>query len=144
MVRSVAKRDAAYRDSICRDPGYALVIALFVLAAMMAAGAMIAGSLTYRMALLREETRGLQLTALADAALAQALAELSLDANYPGSQGPRPFADGTIATVAYGIGAQRVAVEVRATYQGGGRAARAEVNLLPLEVLHWEPMPFQP
>ncbi len=127
-----------------RESGHALLVTLFVVAAMMAAGAMIAGSLAYRMALLRDETRGLQLSALTDAALAQTLAELSQNANYGGTEGPRPFADGTIATDVYGIGAQRVAVEVRATYHGAGRGARAEVHLLPLEVLLWEPTAFRP
>ncbi len=137
-------RYAGRRYAGRRRQGYVLLMALFVLAVTLSAMAVIAGSLGYRMWLLRQEARSLQLTALTDAAVAKALAELSRDANYGGTEEAEPFGDGTIAIVARRVATLRAVVEVRATYGGGGRAARAEVDLDSLEVTSWQPIGFSP
>ncbi len=121
-----------------------LLVALFVLAVTLSAMAVIAGSLATRMWLLRQEARNVQLTALTDAAVAKALAELSRDADYGGTDGAEPFGDGTFAIVARRVATLRAVVEVRATYGGGGRAARAEIDLDSLEVTKWQPIGFSP
>jgi hypothetical protein len=127
-----------------RQSGHVLIVALFVLAVTMAAAAMIAGSLGYRMWLVRQESRNLHLTALADGALALALAELSVDRSYGGTGGPVPWDDGTYAIEVRPSGLNESAVEVRVTYGGGGRAALAEVELLPVRVVGWQPIAFNP
>lgn len=127
-----------------RREGFVLVVALFVLAVTLSAMAVIAGSLGYRMWLLRQEARSVQLTALTDAALAKALAELSRDADYGGTDGAEPFGDGTFAITARRVATLRAVVEVRATYAGGRRAVRADVDLDALEVTRWQPIGFSP
>lgn len=127
-----------------REAGHALVVALFVIAATLAASAILAGALAVRVGLLLQENRNLHLTALTDAALAQTLAELSRDPGYPGTRGERPFGDGTLAVEVRPTGPTAVVVEVWARYAGAGRAARAEVSLLPLEVTRWWPVGFSP
>ena len=127
-----------------RQSGHVLIVALFVLAVTMAAAAMIAASLGYRMWLVRQESRNLHLTALADGALALALAELSVDRSYGGTGGPVPWDDGTYAIEVRPSGLNESEVEVRVTYGGGGRAALAEVELLPVRVVGWQPIAFNP
>ncbi len=117
-----------------------LLVAVFVLALTLSASAVAAGALGYRMWLLRQEIRAVQLTALTDAALARALAELSRDADYGGTDGAEPFGGGTIAIVARRVATLRAVVEVRATWAGGRRAARADVDLDSLEVTRWVPI----
>lgn len=128
-----------------RQSGHLLLMALFIIAMTMAASAILAGALGYRMWLIRQEARNLHLTSLTDAAVAHALAELSRDSTYRGTDGAVPFDDGTYAITVRSIAPLRVAIEVRATYAGGGRAARAEAKLWPtLEVESWEPVGFRP
>jgi len=107
---------------------------------MLAAGAMIAGSLTYRMSLVRQQARSLHLTALTDAALARAMAELSRDPGYRGTGGTEPFGDGGYEIAVRRVGATGAVVDLRASYGGGHRAARAELVLFPVQVTRWEPV----
>ena len=127
-----------------REKGFALIVALFVMVITLSAGAMIAGSIGYRMWLVRQESRNLHLTAITDAGLSEALAELSVDPTYPGTQGAVPFGDGTFTILSELVGGGEAEVEVRATYAGGGRAARARVTLFPLRVTSWTPMGVTP
>lgn len=125
--------------------GHVLLVALFVIAMTMAASAILAGALGHRMWLVRQDARHLHLTALADAGVARALAELSRDPSYRGTERAVPLGDGTYAVAVRPSGPFTVAIEVRATYGGGGRAARAEATLRPsLEVTRWEPIGFRP
>lgn len=123
-----------------RQSGHVLIVALFVIAVTMAASAMIAGTLAYKMWLVRQQSRNLHLTALADGAVALALAELSVDHGYRGTHKPVPYDDGTFAIEARQTGLNEAEVEVRATYGGGRRAAFAEVELRPLRVISWRPI----
>lgn len=111
-----------------RQAGHVLLVALFVIVVTSAAGAMLAGAIGHRMWLLRQEARDLHLTTLADAAVAKAVAELSVGQGYRGTRGAVSFGDGTISIVArrQGTGAE---VELRVTCAGGRRAARVEVTL---------------
>lgn len=123
-----------------RQSGHVLIVALFVIAVTMAASAMIAGALAYKMWLVRQQSRNLHLTALADGALALALAELSADRGYRGTAKPVPYDDGTFAIAARQTALNEAQVEVRVTYGGGRRAAFAEIELRPLRVVSWQPI----
>ena len=130
-----------------RSQGYVLVAALIVIALMMAAGALLAGSLQYRMWLLRQETQSVHLTALVDAGLAQALDRLSLSHSWDGA-GEQPLGEGTVAVrVERGEKALQRIVVVTATYGTAGRSIRAVVQLsdfLPPRVVSWQPIAFDP
>ncbi len=130
-----------------RAQGYALVAALVVIALMLAAGAMLAGSLQHRMWLLRQETQSIHLTALTDAGVALALDRLSLSHFWNGV-GEQPLGDGAFA-VAVEMGDQAMirVVTVAATWGPAGRAVRAEVRLSdyrPPRVVSWQPVAYSP
>ncbi len=128
-----------------RTSGHVLLVALFVVAVTSAAVALAASALAYEMWLVRQQARNLHLTTLVDGALAQALAELSVDPGYRGTRGSVPWAGGTYAITARQTGLDEAEVEVRVTYGGGGRAAFAEVRLRPpVRVVSWQPMSFAP
>ncbi len=129
------------------DDGYVLVVALVVIALMMAGGALLAGSLQYRMWLLRQEVQDIHLTALTDAGLALALDRLSTSHFWDGT-GEQPMGEGTFA-VAVEMGDQAMTreVTVTATWGAAGRAVRARVRLsdfLPPRVVSWQPIAFNP
>ncbi len=127
--------------------GYALVMALAVIALMMSAGALLAASLQFRTWLLRQEVQGIHLTALTDAGLALALDRLSRSHFWDGA-GEQPLGDGTFAVeVEMGEHAMTRVVTVTATWGPAGRAARAVVRLsdfFPPRVISWHPAPFHP
>ena len=130
-----------------RTEGYVLLVALFVIFLMMAGGTLLAGSLQYRMWLLRQEVQSVQLTALTDSGLAMALDALSLSPFYEGTEETR-LGDGTVAVeVEFGEQAETRVVQVTATYDKAGRRVRAVVQLserYPPRVLSWEPVAFVP
>ncbi len=130
-----------------RDDGYILVAALVVIALMMVAGALLAGSLHYRMWLLRQQAQDVHLTALADAGMAQALDELWRSHSWPGVP-EQSLGEGTIESrVEMGGQVMQRVVVITATYGQGGRSVRAVILLsdfLPPRVLSWEVIPFQP
>ena len=128
-----------------RDQGFILLVVLVVIALMMAAGALLAGSLQYRMWVLRQESRNIHLTALTDAGLAQALGRLAQSHSWPGT-GPQAFGGGTVAIdVDFGDLALTRVVVITATYGTSGRSIRAVVQLsdyLPPRVISWQPIAF--
>ncbi len=130
-----------------RSEGYALILALVVIALMMAGGALLAGSLQYRMWLLRKETQSVHLTALTDAGLAYALDRLSRSHFWNGV-GHQTLGDGGFdVDVEIGDQAMIRVVTVTATYGVAGRSVRAEVRLddyLPPRVVAWKPVAFSP
>ena len=130
-----------------RSQGYVLISALVVIALIMAAGALLAGSLQYRMWLLRQEVQSVRLTALTDAGLAFALDRLSRSHFWDGV-GEQPL-DGGAFAVGVEMGGQPMTreVTVTATWGPAGRAARAVVLLsdfLPPRVISWQPVAFNP
>ncbi len=127
--------------------GYILVAALVVIALMMAAGALLAGSLQYRMWLLRQETQGIHLTALTDAGIALALDRLWLSHFWDGAEEQRLGGGAFAVTVEMGDHAMTRVVTVTATRGAAGRAVRAEVRLSdyrPPRVISWQPVAYSP
>lgn len=135
------KRDAR-RPRWRSNQGFALVTALVVIALTMAAGALLAASLHYRMQLLSDEVRDVHLTALTDAGLAFALDRLSLSHFWNGA-GEQPLGDGVFAVeVEMGADPMTRVVTVDAWWGRGHRAARAVVQLsdyFPPRVVDWRP-----
>lgn len=131
------------------NAGYVVIVALFVILIAMTAALLVAASLHQKSWLYLQERRNVQLTAMADAALAKALSSLWRDPNYGG--GSEPFADGTITIQIEKVNGLTVDVTVAATYGGGGRAARARVRIDrdppdrrdPPRVLRWEPIAYR-
>jgi len=129
--------------------GYVLIVALFVLLVVMTASLLVAASLHHQMWLYRQELQHVQATAMVDGALAKALASLWGNPDYAGTS--EPFAEGTITIETREINGSTVEVTVRASFWGGGRAARARVRIDrrppavrdPPRVLVWEPLPFR-
>ena len=130
-----------------RSGGYVLVVALFVLVMVMAAGALLTSSLHYRMGLLRQEAQSVHLSALADAGLAMALAQLALHP-FDDLELDERLGDGRVKVVGMlGDRVMRREVEVTATWGTAGRAVRAVVQLddhAPPRVVAWERVPFRP
>lgn len=130
-----------------RERGFALVTALVVIALMMAAGALLAASLQYRMWLVRQEVEGIHLTALADAGLALALDRFSLSHFWDGV-GAQPLGDGSFS-VAVEMGDQAMTRVVTVTASRGPavRSVRAVVLLsdhFPPRVISWQPVVHDP
>lgn len=130
-----------------RSEGYVLVAALVVIALMMAAGALLAGSLQYRMWLLRQQTQDVHLTALADAGMARALDGLSRSHFWSGAP-EEPLGDGTVEIrVEMGDRALERVVGITVTYGNAGRSVRAIVvlsDLVPPRVEDWQTVPYSP
>ncbi len=119
--------------------GQALVLALFGLVLTLTATALVAAVLDLRLRSVRQQAVDLQLTALCDAAMAQALAELGDDPEYAGTSGAVPFADGTLTIAVEHFSAWRAAVMVEASLAGRKRTAQAVVSLRPPRVISWRP-----
>ena len=96
--------------------------------------------LQLRMRLVLRESRSLTLTALSDAALADALARLSEDAAFRGAQ-ERPFGGGSVESEVSPLSAVRFEVTATAVYAGKQRVVEADVVRPPGEtaqVVHWQ------
>ncbi len=130
-----------------REQGYVLVTALVVIALMMAGGALLAGSLQYRMWLLRQEVQSIHLTALTDAGVALALDRLSQSHFWNGIDQVAMGEGAFDVEVEMGDEAMRREVTVTATWGAAGRAVRAVVRLydfLPPRVVSWQPVAYSP
>ncbi|MEM7354041.1 MAG: hypothetical protein AAF657_24780 [Acidobacteriota bacterium] len=127
-----------------RAEGYVLVTVLIVIALLMAAGALLAGSLQYRMWLLRQESQTIHLAALTDAGIAQALERLSIDQSWRGAD-VQPLGDGAVeVAVDYADHIMAREVLVTATYGNARQTVLALVRLddhRPPKVIGWEPVP---
>jgi hypothetical protein len=129
------------------DSGYIVIVALIVILIAMTAALLAAASLQRRSRLVLEERQNVELTAMADGALAKALSSLWRDPDYGG--GTEPFAGGTITIEVAKVDGLTVEVTVWAALAGRGRAARARVRIDrdppdrrdPPRVLRWEPLP---
>lgn len=120
------------------ESGFALVTALFAVFLLSVALALVAASLQLRMGMVQREARSLTLTALADAALAETLAHLALDATYRGVAA-HPFGGGTIESEVTRVSTARFEVTASGRYAGRERAVRATVLRLPegTRVVSW-------
>jgi type II secretory pathway pseudopilin PulG len=109
-----------------RDHGYALLAALVVLVLVSIALALLATALQIRMRLVRQENEALHLGALSDAALAEALYNLTYDAEFSGKE-EHPFGPGGIASEVEKLGVDHYRVRATGIYAGQRRAVEAEV-----------------
>ena len=143
----MVRRHLRSRLRLSAQGGHAMVLALFVVFLTMAAGALLAGSLDYRMRLLREEVQDVHLTAISDAGLALALDRLSLTPFWSGTV-EREVGEGTVSvTVGHSSQIMVRQVDVTALYGTGGRSLRAKIQLsdyYPPRVVSWEPRPYNP
>lgn len=124
------------------ESGQAMILALMALLMVSVAGSLLAGSLLLHLRAARHESEGVRLAALADAAVAASLAELSAS---PASRGlaERDFGGGSIASAIDHPEPERAVVVARAVYRGRSRRVRAEVRLTAAgpRVVAWRPLP---
>jgi hypothetical protein len=109
-----------------RERGYALLAALVVLLLVSISLAILATALQIRMRLVRQETEALQLGALSDAALAEALYSLTYDADFAGNP-EHPFGPGRLASQVEKLGPDHYRVLATGIYAGQRRTVEAEV-----------------
>jgi type II secretory pathway component PulK len=106
--------------------GYALLTALVILLLVSISLALLAGSLQIRMRLIQQEAKILHLGALSDAALGEALYNLTYDRDFTGKD-EHDFGGGKIASEVERIATERYRVRAEATYAGEKRTVEAEV-----------------
>jgi hypothetical protein len=107
-----------------------LILALGALVVVTAAVLMVARVMETRRMMVSYEKRAVTLVALSDAALAESLAELALDADFTGVA-QRPFSGGTIrSSVEIEPGGARRVTAV-ASFDGWTSTIRAEVAVHP-------------
>jgi hypothetical protein len=124
------------------EAGYGLLTALLVLFLLSVALALLAGSLQLRMRLVREDAQTVILTALSDAAVAEAVANLVQSPDYQGAP-EHEFGQGKIATQVQSRGPGLFDVIAVATYAGRTRTVEAEVFRAPgiARVRRWRRLP---
>lgn len=123
-----------------REDGFALPGALLALLLLSVALALVAASLQLRMRLVLRESRSLTLTALSDAALAEALARLSEDAAFRGAPG-HAFGGGSLESEVRPLSKVQFEVTATAAYAGRERVVEADVVRPPGEtafVVGWK------
>lgn len=108
------------------EEGFALLAALVVLLLVSISLALLATGLQVRMRLVQQEAEALQLGALSDAALAEALYNLTYDKDFAGKE-EHPFGSGGIASTVEKLGVDRYLVRATGTYAGQHRTVEAEV-----------------
>lgn len=121
------------------ENGFALPGALLALLLLSVALALVAASLQLRMRLVQRESRSLTLTALSDAALAEALARLSESASFRGTAA-HAFASGTLASEVHPITGVDFRITATAAYAGRERVVEAGVVRPPgqtARVVRW-------
>lgn len=120
------------------ERGQGLLTALLVLLLVSTAIGLLATTLHRQLRLVRQEAAALELRALSDAALAEALAELALDRNFAGSP-EHPFGQGTIASEVEALATHRYRILARAERGLRWRTVEAEVQRIDglLQVVEW-------
>lgn len=122
-----------------KEDGFALPGALLALLLLSMALALVAASLQLRMRLVLRESRSLTLTALSDAALAEALARLSESASFRGTP-EHAFGSGTLESEVHPISGVQFEILATATYAGKERIVEADVVRPPgqtARVVRW-------
>jgi hypothetical protein len=111
-----------------RQAGQALLMVALVLLLLMLGVALVDDALAARLRATRDESLRVELDALADAAMAEALANLAAGSSYPGAP-PHPFARGVISSRIVWL--EETRCEVSATGRLGvrQRTLRADVDL---------------
>jgi hypothetical protein len=124
------------------EAGFGLLGALIVIFLLSIALALLAGSLQLRMRLVREDAQTVILTALSDAAVAEALANLVQSPDFPGAP-EHEFGQGKIATQVESLGPGLYDVVAVAKYSGRTRTVEAEVFRAPgiARVRRWRRLP---
>ncbi|MBW8874073.1 MAG: hypothetical protein JF614_03855 [Acidobacteria bacterium] len=124
------------------EAGFGLLMALMVVLLLSIALALLAASLQLRMRLVREDAQTVVLTALADAAVAEAVANLAQNPGYAGAPA-HDFGHGKIATQVNSLGPGLFDVVATATYAGRARTVEAEVFRAPgiARVRRWRRLP---
>jgi type II secretory pathway component PulK len=120
------------------ERGYALLIALLVVALLSVALALIGLSLALRLRTAREEARGVTLTALCDAALAETLSGLA--AGQAGNVAEHPLGSGTVASQVATIDAHHFRIRATARFEARARTVVADVvrDVSGTRVVHWQ------
>lgn len=122
-----------------KDDGFVLASVLLAILLLSIGLALVALSLQLRMDLVRREARSVTLTALADAALAETLAELSENAHYPGVP-EHALGSGRLRSEVRNLGSGRYQVVATALYAGRAKTVEAEVYRplgVPPRVVRW-------
>jgi len=110
------------------ERGSAVLLALVTAIVLSMGVLLVAGMIQSRRAAFDVERRNVTLTALADAAMAESLAELDHDPLYRGFAS-RSFGGGVISSGVTGIGLFRKRVLVRAEYRGWTTEIEGEVDV---------------
>ena len=121
------------------ERGYALLAALVVLLLVSISLAILATALQIRMRLVRQEAEALQLGALSDAALAEALYNLTYNATFYGKE-EHAFGPGGIASQVEKLGPNQYRVLATGIYAGQRRTVEAGVVRTPdrgARVVRW-------
>ncbi|HKI06614.1 MAG TPA: hypothetical protein VKK31_31850 [Thermoanaerobaculia bacterium] len=113
-----------------RESGYAVLTSLLVIFLLAVALALLAGSLQLRMRLARQDGQSVILSALSDAAVAEAVANLARSASYSGSP-KHEFGGGVIASEATSVGSGVFRVVATAKYAQRERVVEVEVFRAP-------------
>jgi hypothetical protein len=137
-VVSLARR----RRSGSHERGQALLLVALVLLLVMLGIGLVDGALVARLRATRDESLRVEIEALADAAMAEALANLAAATDYAGAP-PHGFARGLISSRIVALAGSRYEVTASAALAGRTRSLRAEVDLpwgRPI-VLSWRVLP---
>ncbi|MEM9290798.1 MAG: hypothetical protein AAGD01_03885 [Acidobacteriota bacterium] len=120
------------------ERGAALVTALLTLLLVSVALAIAGGSLLMDLHALRHEARAVEVSALTDAAVADALAHLSADDSFAGFTA-YGFGEGELESAVSFEGGLRYRVRAGASLRGSGRCVEVEVSRQQerLTVLRW-------
>lgn len=113
-----------------REAGYVLLTALLVVFLLSIALGLLAASLQLRMRLVKDDAETVILTALSDAAVAEAVANLARSSFYSGTE-EHELGGGTIGSRAEQTGENVFLVKATATYNGRKRDVAAEVVRAP-------------
>jgi hypothetical protein len=124
------------------ESGYALLTAMLVIFLLSLALGLLAASLQLRLRLTREDGESVILSALSDAAVAEAVANLAQSAGYPGSA-EHPFGGGRIASRVVPTSPGIFDVIATAAYGSRNRTVEAEVFRVPgtARVRRWRRLP---
>ena len=124
-----AKRASSARRS-GRESGQVLLVALVTMLLVGVAVSLVAASLALESRHAIEEGKRVRVTAIADAAVAEALANLAVDRGFPGRPGGA-LGGGTYESIVRSVGAGVLEIRVTARVGGLERLVRVEARIVP-------------